>query len=139
MGLGAFLSKQGQHADAIEALQESLAINQAGLPEGHSHIGRSLYELGMAYLRRGTPDDAEPRLMAALEIRDAALAPTHRERLMSLNGLADCYLAQARYDEAESLLRQALEGAVGRYGAGHERVVRAQERLHALREPRGAQ
>jgi len=67
----------GRHQDALVLQEKTLEFRRRVLPENHSDIGMSCYNIGLSYRQAGDLHRAVERAREALRIFQATLPPSH--------------------------------------------------------------
>jgi serine/threonine-protein kinase len=118
--LGALLSRQGKHKEAIAVLQASIDMRRELFGEMHPAVSVSLGNLGSALNDSGDPAAAERVLLQALAIDEQVLGEEHPSFSVLLSQLAGSRRALGDPQGAISYLQRAL--AIQRHHAGEDAV-----------------
>ena len=127
----------GRHAEALAVLDETLAWQRAGLPEGHPDVARTRNRrAGLLHRVGRAPEAAEEARAALAELdriygpRSSASASAHNTLGNALHELGDAAGAAHQYELAVGIWRDNL-------GAGNPQTLRSQFNLAQLyaREP----
>ena len=104
---GALLSRMERHADAVAALDSTLAQWQAsGGPDDDRYLS-GLKALAASRMALGTLDDPETMFRDLLALHRRLYAPPHDAIAAALRDLASTIADEQRFDEAHALLDEA--------------------------------
>ncbi len=117
-GLALFYLTEGRNQEALEIMEEVVALERKTLPANHPELLQAMGNLGLCYV-------ALNRLEDARRIREEALNQSLTRGSESLEaasakaGLADSHQRAWRHKEAQNLLEEALAIRRKRLRAGH--------------------
>jgi tetratricopeptide (TPR) repeat protein len=106
--LGVACQKLGQLAEAIELLDQTVALARTKLGPNHPTTLVYISNLAETYRAAGRLDEAIALHQQTLELLTAQLGPDHPETAGSMASLALSYLDLGRHAEAEKYARECL-------------------------------
>ncbi|KAH6847075.1 kinase subdomain-containing protein [Chaetomium sp. MPI-CAGE-AT-0009] len=104
--VGRCLLAEGRCREAVEVLEQVVAVNKTTLAETHPDLLDSQHVLAEAYYRDGRVKEAISLMELVVPIRKTTLAETHWSRLASQYQLAAVYIADGNTKKAINLLEQ---------------------------------
>lgn len=107
--LGAVLTLQGKHAEALSVLNKSLEIRKEFLDENHPDMATTYNNLGAVYDMQGEYPSALEYNQKALNIRLAVFGETHRDVARSYNSLGKINNYMGNYATAIECFQKALD------------------------------
>ena len=128
----------GRYAEALPALQQSLALREKALGPEHPDVATDLNNLAALYHAQGAYAKAEPLYQRSLKIWEKALGLDHPDVAQSLNNLAALYHAQGAYAKAEPLYQRSLKIKEKVLGPEHAAVATSLNNLAELYRAQGA-
>jgi eukaryotic-like serine/threonine-protein kinase len=119
----------GLYGDAVQRLDESIALRRSLSGDDDAETAALLHSLGRVKLEAGDAAGGEDALRAALALRVRLRGEEHTETASTRSALALALRARGQYEEAESLARDAVRA--------HRRTLTAQDpelaqSLHSL-------
>lgn len=129
------LSLKQLHGEAIELLEQRIAVEQARRP-GTEALAQLYAELGIILRESGNGPAAETSYARAIEIEERAGRQSFALS-QSLHNLAAVRYDQGRFGEAEKLLRRALALVERRFGPDHVLAAGTRGHLGLLIERQG--
>ena len=117
--VGSLRLEQGRPAEALAALERSLANRKAALPERDPRIAIIEMRLAFAYEDVGRPDDARAAYRRAEEIYLDAYGPDHTAAATVRNNLALLLMNQGELEPARELLASVIATRERIAGADH--------------------
>lgn len=106
------LYQEGRYEEAIDCLNELIALIEKGEGPNTSELGSPLNNLAMLYERRGKDAEAEALFKRSLNVMRAAPGRDH-DTGRTLRSLGNLYARQGRAKDAEGHLRQARQLLAG--------------------------
>jgi tetratricopeptide (TPR) repeat protein len=129
-GLANALESRGKRAEAIEIYKEALGIWESiGVEKNGFDVAYVLNNLGYTLQHMDRFAEAEPYMKRAVEIRRRLLPPDHPLLVASIFNLAWIYYEWERHEQALPFWRESIVQREKRYGADHNRVLMARERM----------
>jgi CHAT domain-containing protein/Tfp pilus assembly protein PilF len=102
------IGRQGKLNEAIQLMEQSLAITEQALGPEHLSVAATLNNLAILYLNQGDYAKATSLQARVFAIREKALGPDHASTVASLHNLALTYKNQGDYAKAEPLFQRAV-------------------------------
>ena len=109
----------GREAEALELLEETLALMKAKLGVDHILTLRCMNNLALTYYVLGRHGDALQLHEKTLALQKAKLGPDHIDTLQSMHNLANSYQAVDRYADALELREVTLALRKAKLGPEH--------------------
>ena len=107
--MGATLTLEGKHAEALSMLNKSLEIRKMLLDEKHPDMATLYNNLGAVYDMQGDYPSALEYNQKALDIRRAVFGETHRDVARSYNSLGKNHNYMGNYATAIECFQKALD------------------------------
>ncbi len=135
--LGTVHIERSEYAEALEQLEQAVAMERERRPRDPIALARCLHDSGRAHWFLGQYESAESHYREALSLRRHVLGPGDDDVLMTTSHLAATLRQQGRYAEAERLYRQVLEQRRSLLGPSHALVAASLNNLAScLRDQR---
>jgi tetratricopeptide (TPR) repeat protein len=106
--LGRSLVFQHRYDEAVNLVEQALAIQERVYGASHPKVANVLNELGTIALQRDKFDEAASRFQRMVDIYKAAYGEHHYLYALALSNLASVYLAQKDYARAEQMFREVI-------------------------------
>ena len=107
--LGRSLVFQKRYDEAVNLVEQALAIQERVYGPSHPKVANVLNELGTVALQRGKFDEAAARFTRMVAIYKSAYGEHHYLYGLALSNLASVYLAQKQFAKAEQMFRKVIQ------------------------------
>ncbi|HEY0229756.1 MAG TPA: tetratricopeptide repeat protein, partial [Dokdonella sp.] len=128
---------RGRRGEAIERLQQALAIRARSIPGSATDMNLLRVELADLLGSAGRNDDAVAILGEAVDSNRAIYGEAHPRTLESSAWLGRALVRQSDYKKADAILERALESSRGLYGEDAETTAQAEVALAASKFAQG--
>lgn len=107
----------------IEALEQSLAIDEATYGPDHQQVASDLNKLGLVLQGLGRLHEARSMFERALDIHERHLGPDHPEVATDLTNLGGAMEHLGEYTAAKAFYQRAISIDEALYGPSHARSI----------------
>ncbi len=130
----ALMHDRSKRAEALQVLEDALAINRGHFNGKHSDMVQNLTSLANVLSMNQDDAGAEARYLEAIELGKEVYGADHQDALAPQANLASLYIRKDRLAEAEALVMQVHDAEVRIFGADSPRTISHEQTLGEIRE-----